>query len=93
MISVRSGLRIAAGAENAEPTTAARTADETGQKSPPAASGLRVADPAVGVAGERRLITVRTELVKLGFSRQSNRKADEGSKHPDRNAQFCLACP
>jgi PHP family Zn ribbon phosphoesterase len=32
--------------------------------------------------------TVRAELVKLGFSRQSNRKADEGSKHPDRNAQF-----
>ena len=25
---------------------------------------------------------------ELGFSRQSNRKADEGSKHPDRNAQF-----
>ena len=24
----------------------------------------------------------------LGFSRQNNRKADEGSKHPDRNAQF-----
>ena len=32
--------------------------------------------------------TVRKELVKLGFSRQSNRKADEGSKHPDRNQQF-----
>jgi len=32
--------------------------------------------------------TVRNELVKLGFSRQSNRKADEGSKHPDRNVQF-----
>ena len=32
--------------------------------------------------------TVRKELVKLGFSRQLNRKADEGSKHPDRNAQF-----
>jgi hypothetical protein len=32
--------------------------------------------------------TVRTELTKLGFSRQSNRKADEGSHHPDRNAQF-----
>ena len=32
--------------------------------------------------------TVRTELVKLGFSRQGNRKADEGSKHPDRDAQF-----
>ncbi|MGZ2433973.1 hypothetical protein ACVI1T_005934 [Rhizobium redzepovicii] len=26
--------------------------------------------------------------VKLGFSRQRNRKADEGSRHPDRNAQF-----
>jgi hypothetical protein len=32
--------------------------------------------------------TVRKELVKLGLSRQSNRKANEGSKHPDRNAQF-----
>jgi hypothetical protein len=32
--------------------------------------------------------TVRTELVKLGFSRQSNRKANEGSSHPDRDAQF-----
>jgi Rhodopirellula transposase DDE domain len=32
--------------------------------------------------------TVRKELVKLGFSRQLNRKADEGAKHPDRNAQF-----
>ena len=25
---------------------------------------------------------------ELGFSRQHNRKADEGSKHPDRDAQF-----
>ncbi|RRH86294.1 ISAzo13 family transposase [Mesorhizobium tamadayense] len=32
--------------------------------------------------------TVAKELVKLGFSRQRNRKADEGSRHPDRNAQF-----
>jgi len=32
--------------------------------------------------------TVRTALTRLGFSRQANRKADEGSKHPDRNAQF-----
>src|SRR5215510_7775427 len=32
--------------------------------------------------------TVKTELVKLGFSRQMNRKTDEGSRHPDRNAQF-----
>ena len=32
--------------------------------------------------------TVRAELSKLGFSRQGNRKAEEGSKHADRNAQF-----
>ena len=32
--------------------------------------------------------TVAKELVKLGYSRQHNRKADEGSHHPDRNAQF-----
>jgi hypothetical protein len=32
--------------------------------------------------------TVGAELAKLGFSRQSNRKADEGSRHPDRDAQF-----
>jgi len=32
--------------------------------------------------------SVRKLLIGLGFSRQSNRKADEGSKHPDRNAQF-----
>jgi hypothetical protein len=30
--------------------------------------------------------TVRTELAKLGFLRQFNRKADEGSKHPDLSA-------
>ena len=32
--------------------------------------------------------TVARELVKLGFLRQHNRKSDEGSRHPDRNAQF-----
>jgi hypothetical protein len=32
--------------------------------------------------------TVRSELTKLGFSRQHNRKADEGARHSDRNAQF-----
>jgi len=32
--------------------------------------------------------SVRKELVKLGFSRQLNRKTDEGSHHPDRDAQF-----
>jgi hypothetical protein len=32
--------------------------------------------------------TVSGELLKLGFSRQGNRKADEGSRHRDRNAQF-----
>lgn len=32
--------------------------------------------------------SVRTLLTQLGFSRQANRKADEGSRHPDRDAQF-----
>jgi hypothetical protein len=32
--------------------------------------------------------TVDKELKKLGFSRQFNRKTNEGSRHPDRNAQF-----
>jgi hypothetical protein len=32
--------------------------------------------------------TVRKLLIEIGFSRQTNRKAVEGSSHPDRNAQF-----
>ena len=32
--------------------------------------------------------SIRPLLCALGFSRQANRKAVEGSKHPDRNAQF-----
>ena len=32
--------------------------------------------------------TVRKLLTEHGFSRQSNRKADEGSHHVDRDAQF-----
>ena len=32
--------------------------------------------------------SVRKLLCELGFSRQANRKAEEGSNHPDRNAQF-----
>ena len=32
--------------------------------------------------------SVRKLLTELGYSRQANRKADEGSHHPDRNAQF-----
>lgn len=32
--------------------------------------------------------TIAKEPAKLGFSRQRNRKADEGSHHPDRNGQF-----
>ena len=32
--------------------------------------------------------SVRKLLTELGFSRQVNRKADEGASHPDRNAQF-----
>jgi Rhodopirellula transposase DDE domain len=33
-------------------------------------------------------VSVKRLLPTLGYSRQTNRKADEGSKHPDRNAQF-----
>ena len=33
-------------------------------------------------------VSVKRLLPALGYSRQTNRKADEGSKHPDRNAQF-----
>ncbi len=32
--------------------------------------------------------TVRNLLSELGFSRQSNRKANEGTENPDRDAQF-----
>ena len=32
--------------------------------------------------------SVRKLLRQLGFSRQANRKTDEGSRHPDRDAQF-----
>jgi hypothetical protein len=32
--------------------------------------------------------SVRKLLIEIGFSRQVNRKADEGLSHPDRNAQF-----
>ena len=32
--------------------------------------------------------SVRRLLPALGYSRQSNRRPDEGSKHPDRDAQF-----
>ena len=32
--------------------------------------------------------SVRKLLTELGFSRQANRKTEEGSSHPDRNAQF-----
>jgi hypothetical protein len=32
--------------------------------------------------------SVRKLLTQIGFSRQVNRKADEGSDHPDRDAQF-----
>ncbi len=32
--------------------------------------------------------SVRKLLTEIGCSRQANRKAEEGSSHPDRNAQF-----
>lgn len=48
----------------------------------------KLAETLTGMGHPISADTVRKELVKLGFSRQYNRKADEGSKHPDRNAQF-----
>ena len=45
-------------------------------------AALRGLGHAVSASSVKRL------LRRLGFSRQSNRKADEGSHHPDRNAQF-----
>jgi Rhodopirellula transposase DDE domain len=33
-------------------------------------------------------VSVKRLLPTLGYSRQTNRKADEGSNHPDRDAQF-----
>ena len=48
-------------------------------------AGLRVAEE--GPRDQRQQREKRL-LPTLGYSRQSNRKADEGSKHPDRNAQF-----
>jgi hypothetical protein len=45
--------------------------------------------PALTAAGHTiRADTVKKGLVKVGSSRQFNRKADEGSNHPDRDAQF-----
>ena len=48
----------------------------------------KLAETLTGMGHPISADTVRKELVKLGFSRQVHRKADEGSKHPDRNAQF-----
>jgi hypothetical protein len=48
----------------------------------------KLAETLTGMGHPISAETVRKELVKLGFSRQHNRKADEGARHPDRNAQF-----
>ena len=46
----------------------------------------------MGAQGQGHAISAGTVAklltMELGFSRQHNRKVDEGSKHPDRNAQF-----
>ncbi len=47
------------------------------------ARALREMGHAISEGTVGKLLTV-----ELGFSRQRNRKADEGSRHPDRNAQF-----
>src|SRR6476469_3018667 len=48
----------------------------------------KVADVLQKQGHEISASSVKRLLPTLGYSRQSNRKADEGSKHPDRNAQF-----
>src|ERR1700681_2088133 len=48
----------------------------------------KVADALQKQGHEISASSVKRLLPTLGYSRQSNRKADEGSKHPDRNAQF-----
>lgn len=47
------------------------------------AAALRELGHAISAETVRKLLSSA-----LGFSRQHNRKADEGSRHPDRNAQF-----
>ena len=48
----------------------------------------KVAAALTGMGHAVRANSVRKLLCELGFSRQANRKAEEGSRHPDRNAQF-----
>jgi len=48
----------------------------------------KVADALQKQGHEISASSVKRLLPTLGYSRQSNRKANEGSKHPDRNAQF-----
>ena len=48
----------------------------------------KIAASLVGMGHTISPNSVRKLLSELGFSRQVNRKADEGSHHPDRNAQF-----
>src|SRR5437588_3820144 len=48
----------------------------------------KVADALRKQGHEISASSVKRLLPTLGYSRQSNRKSNEGSKHPDRNAQF-----
>jgi hypothetical protein len=48
----------------------------------------RLVEPVTRGDPVRPLTWVSKSMDKLGFSRQHNRKADEGARHPDRNAQF-----
>ena len=50
----------------------------------PRQAGCRLAEDGSPDQRQQRAQT----LPALGYSRQSNCKADEGSKHPDRDAQF-----
>src|ERR1700739_2391165 len=48
----------------------------------------KLASALVAMGHSVRPSSVRKLLTEIGFSRQVNRKADEGASHPDRDAQF-----
>src|SRR5258708_6509201 len=51
-------------------------------------SHQKLADALQKKGHEASASSLKSLLPPLRYTRQSNRKADEGSKHPDRNAQF-----
>ena len=90
----KGGGRRAIGAGSADAGTAASSGRAGDARRSDASADLGFEEPdetGLGAGGDGPSVcpeTVRGELLKLGFSRQGNRTADEGSRHPDRDAQF-----